>query len=181
MKSEISTTVARYASPREAPKDASRSKSRLQGWRFNVFVGITTAIVVFIVNLAVLIWAKVSLRPGNDTPGYHTNPDDVLVAFRGSCTTSRNISTVVHLLINILSSGLLAASNSCAQCLVAPTRTEIDAAHQQRRTLEVGVQSLKNLRHVAPVKKALWVLLIVTSLPVHLLYVKRTPEFIIAG
>ncbi|KAK2765090.1 hypothetical protein FQN54_008789 [Arachnomyces sp. PD_36] len=44
----------------------------------------------------------------------------------------------LHLVINVLSTVILAATNYCMQCLGAPARADIDKAHAQRRWLEIA-------------------------------------------
>lgn len=39
----------------------------------------------------------------------------------------------MHIIINILSTALLAASNYVMQCLSAPTRPDVNEAHTQRK------------------------------------------------
>ncbi|KAF2621786.1 hypothetical protein BU25DRAFT_495505 [Macroventuria anomochaeta] len=56
------------------------------------------------------------------------------------------------------------------QCLGAPTRPLIDRAHQEGTWLDIGVQSFKNLRWTLNWNKAVWVLLALSDLPLHLLY-----------
>ena len=76
--------------------------------------------------------------------------------------------TSLHLAINILSTLLLGASNFCMQVLCAPTREEIDAAHTRRNWLSIGVPSLKNLFHIDRKKSALWLVLGLSLVPLHL-------------
>ena len=58
--------------------------------------------------------------------------------FAGNCNTSQTISTGWHVLINVFSTKLFAASNVGIQVLSAPTRKDIDAAHAKRVWLHVG-------------------------------------------
>ena len=88
----------------------------------------------------------------------------------GSCSQSDRIDFWLHLLINALSTILLAASNYCMQCLTSPTRKDIDKAHAQHRWLDIGVQSLRNLGSISGYRLCLWWLLALSSIPLHLLY-----------
>ena len=88
----------------------------------------------------------------------------------GSCSRSERINFWLHLLINALSTILLAASNYCMQCLTSPTRKDIDKAHAQHRWLDIGVQSLRNLGSISGYRRCLWWLLALSSIPLHLLY-----------
>lgn len=75
-----------------------------------------------------------------------------------------------HLVINILSTLLLGASNYSMQCLSSPTRSEVDKAHGQGIWLDIGVPSIRNLRRLSVSRIVLWWLLAISSLPLHLLY-----------
>ena len=56
------------------------------------------------------------------------------------------------------------------QCLVAPTRKEADAAHSKAIWLDIGVPSVKNLRHISLKMVVLWWLLVISTMPLHLLW-----------
>lgn len=67
--------------------------------------------------------------------------------FLGSCSEAGRINMALHLLLNLLSSLVFASSNYFMQILNAPSRQEIDKAHLQLQSLDLGVPSLKNLRY----------------------------------
>ncbi|KAL9601249.1 MAG: hypothetical protein Q9219_002654 [cf. Caloplaca sp. 3 TL-2023] len=90
--------------------------------------------------------------------------------FEGSCAKARNLTIWLHLLINVLSTVLLAASNYCMQCLSSPTRAKIDRAHARHRWLDIGVPSVRNLFRISRSRALLWSLLALSSFPLHLLY-----------
>ena len=79
---------------------------------------------------------------------------------------------MIHLGINIVSTLLLGASNYCAQLLVAPTRSEVDRAHEKKDWLDIGVPSFRNLwkRRIARKRKATWTLLMISSVFLHLIW-----------
>ena len=56
------------------------------------------------------------------------------------------------------------------QVLVAPTRKDIDRAHEQRRWLDIGVPSIGNLFRVSFHRTLLWFCLSLSSLPLHVFY-----------
>ncbi|OJJ82358.1 uncharacterized protein ASPGLDRAFT_531052 [Aspergillus glaucus CBS 516.65] len=58
------------------------------------------------------------------------------------------MGTGAHLVINILSTLMLAGSNFTMQCLCAPTRKDLDRAHQSNRWLDIGAPSIRNLRSI---------------------------------
>ncbi|KAI1745794.1 hypothetical protein F4680DRAFT_465645 [Xylaria scruposa] len=92
------------------------------------------------------------------------------IFFEGDCTTSSNLNLVLHLVINILSTAILASSNFFMQILSSPSRTEINQAHQWLRSLDVGIPSTKNLFHVSRFKRLGWLVFFVTSLPIHIFF-----------
>ena len=128
-------------------KIATRS-SNIYAISFKPFSGLarwcsfwcSTATGVLLVNIALLIYAAT----------HHSLTSGIAKVRQGACDTSAliTINVLSHLGINILSTLLLAASNNCMQCLVAPTRTSIDRAHAGRRWLDIGVHSIRNLKCV---------------------------------
>ncbi|KAE8134430.1 hypothetical protein BDV38DRAFT_255458, partial [Aspergillus pseudotamarii] len=56
------------------------------------------------------------------------------------------------------------------QTLVAPTRDEIDLFHAKRRWLEIGGSSFRNLFAIPLSRLGLWLILLLTATPFHLLY-----------
>ncbi|KAI0965357.1 hypothetical protein F4678DRAFT_476639 [Xylaria arbuscula] len=84
------------------------------------------------------------------------------------------INLALHLLINIASTlvsvSRLASSNFFMQVLNAPTRQEIDDAHSKTSWLGIGVASVRNIFHVSSFKTWCWVSLLLSSIPIHLLF-----------
>ena len=123
-----------------------------------VFAGLTT--VVFIVNLSILAWIS-------HTYGFE---DGIARLIDGDCQETATVNTWVHIAINVISSLLLGGSNYCMQTLVAPTRPEIDKAHSKQHTLDIGIPSLRNVWRTTNQKAYLWLLLAISSLPLHLAF-----------
>jgi hypothetical protein len=96
--------------------------------------------------------------------------DGVSTAFEGDCDTTNRWSLGIHIIINILSSLLLSASNYTMQVLNAPTRLECDKAHARGGWMDIGITSLHNIFRVTWPRRVLWLLLGVSSVPIHLLY-----------
>jgi hypothetical protein len=95
------------------------------------------------------------------------HPDHIIT--RGDCTTTPIINTTLHVVINVLSSTLLAISNLCMQLLASPTRTEVDNAHRKSKPiyLDIGIPSYNNLWHIHPMRRIAWCMLGLSSLPLH--------------
>jgi hypothetical protein len=134
-------------------------KSRFSGWRGGVFASILLTTGVLFLNLILVI---VSATTWNAKDGIAT-------AFTGNCTTAARWTTGIHLIINLLGSVLLGASNYCMQRLVAPSRRELDAAHARKKLMDIGAPSVRNLFLIGKGRVALWTLLGLSSLPLHLL------------
>ena len=82
---------------------SQQSDRHLQGWRAGV-TGVTCLVfAVLLVNISFLIWALST----------HGHSGGIAPLQRGSCQTSEKLNTWVHLVINLLSTGMLSGSNYC--------------------------------------------------------------------
>jgi hypothetical protein len=134
-----------------------RCQSRLSGWRFGVLNFAIWTLVVGSFNLAITIWGSIASKENQG------------LLDAGDCDRIKRVNTGIHLLINVFSTVLLGGSNYCMQCLSAPTRKEIDRAHAAGTWLDIGIPSFRNLRYIRRRRVALWFLLGLSSLPLHLL------------
>ncbi|KAE9582748.1 hypothetical protein CGMCC3_g1083 [Colletotrichum fructicola] len=132
----------------------------LNSWRTTVSAGAAVASLVLIVNVGVLVWVR---RRFGASDGLST-------VFEGSCIESKKDTLWPDLAINIMSTLLLGASNSCAQLLSSPSRQDIDKAHSKGKWLDIGVPSVRNLGHISFWRVCLWALLFLSSIPLHLVY-----------
>ena len=141
-------------------KNETQIGRHFQGWRMGVTLCATTSGIVLIINFCVMIWAAAGagLKGGLQT------------LQQGSCKETKTLNLWLHLAINTLSTLLLGASNYTMQCLSSPTREDINAAHRTHKWLDIGVPSLRNLKHVSRGKLLLWCLIALSSVPLHLLY-----------
>jgi hypothetical protein len=135
-------------------------RKRFSGWRGGALACIAISSLVLLLNVVLAILTATAW----DTT------DGVSTAYTGDCTVAARTITALHLLVNLLSSLLLGASNYCMQRLVAPTRKEIDRAHSKKKWLDVGVPSVRNLAAISRGRLAIWVLLGLSSMPLHFLY-----------
>lgn len=129
------------------------------GWKFGVLSGSATTVLVLIVNV---VFAAVAASKYEFIEGRGT-------LFEGDCAHAKRLNIGIHLIINILGILLLSASNYSMQVLSAPTRSEIDKAHAVGFRLDIGIPSMRNLRKIALPRVVLWLLLALTSVPLHLL------------
>ncbi|KAF5381870.1 hypothetical protein D9757_008368 [Collybiopsis confluens] len=138
----------------------TRIKSKLPtGWRFGARFAVFEASAVLLTNILILVWSVA--KSGGNAIG---------VAFQGDCDTVDHYSVGIHIIINVLSTVLLGASNYSMQTLCAPTREEVDRAHERGIWLDIGLQSMRNLKYTSRIKRTLWVGLAVSSIPLHLFY-----------
>lgn len=151
--------------------DARTMKDRFfdfwKGWRTGIAFCIVISSVVLVLNVVLATLAQ--LNKTRNFAGVVVQ-DGLSTFHEGSCETTKNISFVTHLFINILSTILLQCSNHCMQILASPTRDEIDAAHRKQKWLRIGVPNFQNLAHVDWKRTVLCIMLAVTSLPLHLLW-----------
>jgi len=133
------------------------------GWHTGVLACATCVVVVLLINVGLTIYAA--------TNPQYTMERGTVTLYSGSCDKSKEIGMWLHLGINTLSTLLLSGSNYTQQCLVAPTRSEIDAAHARRRWMDIGVPSIRNLFRIKAERAFLWIAIGITSVPLHLLYV----------
>ncbi|KAI2780088.1 hypothetical protein F4815DRAFT_471190 [Daldinia loculata] len=127
--------------------------------------------IIFITNLSLTLF----------TITRYDSQNGVGTIYEGDCGEVKALDQWSHLLINCLGTGMLSASNYCMQLQAAPTRADIDRAHQagshkkdrthqEGQWLDIGVPSLRNLQYTNKWRRLAWYLLALTSLPIHLMY-----------
>ncbi|OJJ98412.1 hypothetical protein ASPACDRAFT_122206 [Aspergillus aculeatus ATCC 16872] len=123
---------------------------------------------ILAVNIIMLLVATVIAYRGQ----WKTNRGQFQMAelYSGQCSRSSHWATGLHVIINVFSTILLGASNYVMQCLGAPSRTDIDRAHAKSRWLDVGTFSFRNFAVMDRRRKILWLLLMVSSTPIHMIY-----------
>lgn len=95
---------------------AGRSRRMANG---SIAFSALLAIACLVINISVAIWIS-----GN---AYETGFPEL---YRGKRSTVDRYNTWTHLAINAVSTLLLSRSNFYMQCLMAPTRKEVDRAHK---------------------------------------------------
>ncbi|RDW74212.1 hypothetical protein BP5796_07654 [Coleophoma crateriformis] len=106
--------------------------------RTGVQVGLGISVFVFTINLLLLLVGAIR------KPGYKAG---IGTLHRGTSDSMSKLSTAYHILINIMSTGLLTSSSYCMQLLCAPRREDIDAAHAQGNYIDIGILSFRNLKY----------------------------------
>lgn len=143
------------------PLAPRRGVLRLNGWYMGAVASTLTAFTVLCINIGATIWV---LKNGQ----WQSN-DGVGTLFQGSCKKVKDADRYLHLVINMLSTVLLACSNYCMQVLSSPTREEVTRAHAMRYWLHIGVPNISNLFRIGKDRSMLWLLLCLSSVPLHLL------------
>ncbi|KAL4950215.1 hypothetical protein BDW69DRAFT_187553 [Aspergillus filifer] len=143
------------------PAQPTRRKRKFRGWRATLYLGSITSFTVLILNLTMVLWAY----SRHTEPGQSEN-----ILYEGDCDRTKELSSGIHFLINALSTFLLSASNFAMQCLSAPTRNDVDRAHERKKWLDIGVPSIRNLWRIPRSRMLLWLCLVMTSVPLHLFY-----------
>ncbi|KAI1204960.1 uncharacterized protein F4807DRAFT_301545 [Annulohypoxylon truncatum] len=95
-----------------------------------------------------------------------------LFFYDGDCDggSVSKVNMVLHLLINIVSTLVVASSNFFMQVLNSPSRREVNTAHFQGSWLGIGIPSVRNAFRVSRFKTWCWICLLVSSIPIHLLF-----------
>ncbi|KAF5505945.1 hypothetical protein CGCS363_v004169 [Colletotrichum siamense] len=132
-------------------------------WQKAAFGFSIAAFLTFIVNVVFVLWATATRRD--------TLENGIGIISEQGCAYTKKFNTGIHVVINIMSTILLAGSNYCMQCLIAPTRSDIDKAHAKEKWLDIGVPSMRNLWSISRKRRLLWLSLSASSFPLHLLYV----------
>jgi hypothetical protein len=119
-------------------KDTRGWKRFSVGWRAGVALNALLSLLILVAAFVcvVLAIAKNSLSDG---------PSAI---FSGSCLTASAIDLSLHVVVNIFAVVLIAGANYIFQVLSSPTRSEVAVAHDKKKWLDVGVQSVRNFGHI---------------------------------
>lgn len=133
--------------------------SRWVGWQFGAALCAAVVAAGLIINLVVTIWAATSFGLSGGIGTIHVGP----------CSSIKRTGLWLHIGINLLSTMMLGASNYIMQALCSPARGEVEEAHSQRKWLDIGIQSFRNLIKIKRSRMAIWILLAASSIPLHLM------------
>ncbi|KAI5779603.1 hypothetical protein EDC01DRAFT_731135 [Geopyxis carbonaria] len=134
----------------------------LSGWRMGVLWCSVSVAIVLLINLISLMVEFYIFGTENG----------IGTIYSGSCTVTKRVNLCLHLAINGFSTVILSGSNYTQQCLISPTRKEIDKYHKMSppQWMDIGVPSVRNWSKISASRKTLWLLIGLTSVPLHLLY-----------
>ncbi|KAI0183494.1 hypothetical protein EV127DRAFT_352591 [Xylaria flabelliformis] len=146
--------------PRIDDDGSTSSRFRLSKRNQALLLQVALIAIIFATNLFILTYVR-SKYPSKDGVG---------LLFAGDCDTVKNSNRWLHLLINVLSTGMLSASTFCIQLQASPTRADIDKMHKRNKWLDIGAPSLRNLRYIGRWRLASCIVLALSSLPIHLIF-----------
>ncbi|KAL2105310.1 hypothetical protein VUR80DRAFT_8586 [Thermomyces stellatus] len=133
---------------------------QLTGWKGGIAINALVAFGILVVSVVCLTLAvsRSSLLEG-EAPIY-----------TGGCPRARRIHFGLQALVGVFTVALLAAANYALQVLSSPTRLEVALAHEERRWLDVGVPSVRNLRFISRSRVFMIVSVLLVSFSIHVLY-----------
>jgi hypothetical protein len=152
-------TVEASGSSAASFKQKSFTQRWFGGQKFSLRGFTVLAAVVLFFNVSWLVWAKER----------YGIKDDRGAIQRGDCKTAKRANLWLQLLINVLSTTLLAGSNAFIQAFSSPTREEIDRAHAQGSWVRIGIINFRNFAHISWRKWSVCIILAASSIPFHLL------------
>lgn len=127
-------------------------------------IGIINIILTFGCGLLLFICLMISIS--RQSSSLYTST----ILFDGECGKASRLDVILHLFINIIATAVLASSNFFMQILSSPSRLEVDKAHANLQSLDIGIPSVKNIEFLSPFKLACWLGLFITSIPIHLFF-----------
>ncbi|KAJ6007877.1 hypothetical protein N7540_011853 [Penicillium herquei] len=147
-------------------RSTSRPGRRKQRKKYKIALSPQIAGGVLVMHLVFMI-AALSIAYSKEA---NNGQFEIVELYKGSCSTTDNWTTALHLLINFSSTLLLGASSSMMQVIGAPSRTAVDRAHKNHKWLDIGTLSIRNFGAMDWKRRSLWLALLFTSVPIHMLY-----------
>ncbi|KAH8911814.1 hypothetical protein BR93DRAFT_932932 [Coniochaeta sp. PMI_546] len=147
-------------SDEKRPERARGWRTSMVGWRGGVMLNLLLGFFILAAGSVCLIYAagKVSLSAGES------------VIFSGSCATAESIGMGLHALINVFVVVLLAGGNYVFQVLSSPTRREVDVAHAEKKWLDIGIPSFRNLARISRSRAVLAVVVLLVATIAQVIY-----------
>lgn len=115
--------------------------------------------VILLLNIGAFIYGW---RKGHSSSG-------ALLIAQASCKRVKRLDLGLHALINVLGILALAAVGAFLTVLSSPTRQDLNRAHAHGQWLDIGIPSIRNLKHIGKLRKWLCITLFVLSLPIHIM------------
>ena len=129
-------------------------RSRI-GWRagvaLNVFLSFLLLAVAIICLIVLAVYKGQALFA------------DKSVMYTGSCAIASGIRWGLYGVASVFGVVLIAGANYVFQVLSSPTREEVTAAHEQKRWLDIGIPSVRNLGYIKRARAWLAVVILVVA------------------
>lgn len=146
---------------------AESERGSKPSWRRSFKIAQIVAAVTLLLNLSLIIAGY--FRTKSETDSNDVIDSGNLNLFEGTCTTTTWLGRLADLFINALSTALISSSFICAQVLLSPTVKELEAAHEKGQHFSIGIPSLRNSRLVPWWRSIAALMLLATSMPLHVL------------
>ncbi|KAF2452340.1 hypothetical protein BDY21DRAFT_407015, partial [Lineolata rhizophorae] len=159
--SELVNYGSQYSLIPNRLREQTWRQRHLSSWKVGVAAFSIAGIAILLTNIAVVVFVVLT---------YNKPGDQLIPVLTGSCDQTQRLNTWIHFVVNIVSTILLCGSNYYMQILSAPTRHVINREHAYRRWLDIGIPSVRNLHMIPAPRKALWGVILLVSLPLHLAY-----------
>ncbi len=146
-----------YLHPQD--QEDQQTPGRFTGWRGGVrasCIGVAICLAIEIILMAVVL--KLGIPDG----GLGT-------LYKGDCNYVRNLIIYLLIPLNVIGTISIGSSNYVMQCLMAPNRKEVDAAHAQGLSTTIGISSMHNMGWLSGWKNLTWWILGLSTAPIHLL------------
>lgn len=88
--------------------------------------------------------------------------------YKGNCSVAGKVNSGIHIALTIYSALVALSSDFFLRLVIAPQPDDIQAAHKESQWVDVGINSLRNLRFIPMVRRALWLLCVISSVPLQL-------------
>ena len=127
---------------------------------------VTTIILIFHVVFLVAVQAR-SKQPGDFWGAFGFE----VFSSRTDCNQLEHERTGWSMAVNTMAALIGTFSSATLQALSAPTRRQLDECHKDHNYMEIGIQSFHNIwkPYLGWPKRTLWVLLMLMTLPFHML------------
>lgn len=153
---------ARRMSIERLLKDCFAFFKKPSGWKRAARVN---CVILITIDILLVIFLIISTTSTNSF-------SKAFMFFQGTCGDGSvsKLNMLLHLLLNTVSTVVFASSNFFMQVINSATRQELDLVHTAGLCLDIGVPSMTNAFRLGKFKLYTWILLFLSSVPLHLLF-----------
>lgn len=128
-------------------------RSLMAGWRGGVAANVLLALLILVASIICLALAAAK--------GHISI--NVSSLMKGNSNQVEGINRGILAVVNIFGIILIAGANYVFQILSSPTRAEVDNAHGNRKWLDIGIPSVRNLSLISPTRATLSAVILVLA------------------